>query len=135
MSTEKNGFDTTVVKLKRSTAELLVLSLLARKDMYGYQLTHELIDKSEGLFSYREASFYPILSSLHGKGYISSYKEVTDESRIRVYYHIEKAGMEYYRGVKSGAQKYFGYVQMILDEDGVQTSDENNLHASGFYTV
>ena len=38
-----------ITKLKRSTTEVLLLSLLSQKDMYGYQLTAEMKQQSNGL--------------------------------------------------------------------------------------
>ena len=38
-----------ITKLKRSTTEVLLLSLLSQQDMYGYQLTAEMKKQSNGL--------------------------------------------------------------------------------------
>ena len=42
--------------LKRGTVELLLLTLLGEQDMYGYQLSQTLAQRSEGLFTLQEGS-------------------------------------------------------------------------------
>lgn len=49
--------------LKGSTATL-ILSLLNEKPMYGYEMIKELESKSEGIFSFKEGTIYPILHTL-----------------------------------------------------------------------
>jgi len=81
--------------LKRGTAELLLLTLLKEKDMYGYQLSQELAKRSESLFVIQEGSMYPTLYRMLGKNLISDRKELVGKRRTRVYYHIESLGLEY----------------------------------------
>ena len=44
--------------------QLLVLSLLAGEDMYGYQMIVELARRSDRTFEMREGTLYPVLHSL-----------------------------------------------------------------------
>ena len=46
-------------------AQLLVLSLLAGEDMYGYQMIVELARRSDHTFEMKEGTLYPVL---HGLG-------------------------------------------------------------------
>jgi PadR family transcriptional regulator PadR len=100
--------------LKRGTVEMLILFLLSKKDMYGYELSKELSDKSGGLYEIQEGSMYPTLYRLIEKHYISDYKELIGKRRTRVYYHIEDAGLEYlkeivseYKSLNNGIDKIF----------------------------
>lgn len=81
--------------LKRGTVELLLLTLLSEKDMYGYQLSQELDKRSKGLFQLQEGSMYPTLYRMIDKKIISDRKELVGKRRIRVYYHIEPLGKQY----------------------------------------
>ena len=56
--------------IKGSTA-LLVLSVIAGKEMYGYQIIRELESLSEEVFSLNEGTLYPILHSLEKEGFLS----------------------------------------------------------------
>ena len=102
--------------LKRGMTELLILHLLKEDDMNGYQLTQELEKRSEGLFILKEGTMYPSLYRLIDKGMISDRKELIGKRRVRVYYHIEQAGIEYldaiygeYLSITEGIHKILNY--------------------------
>ena len=50
---ERNNF-------KMGTVEMLVLSLLSQKDLYGYEISLLLKDLSEGSYVVPEGSLYPV---------------------------------------------------------------------------
>lgn len=85
--------------LKRGTIEIMILTLLAKEDMYGYQLCQQLEEKSHGLFVLQEGSLYPPLYRMVDKGYISDRSELVGRRRTRVYYHIELIGKEYLKDI------------------------------------
>lgn len=86
--------DSMVAQLKRGTLAMLVLYLLRQKDMYGYQLTQTLEERSEGKLRLIENSLYGTVYRLQREGYISSRKE-ENVARPRVFYHLEPAGEVY----------------------------------------
>ena len=81
---------------KRGTAELLVLHLLMKEDLYGYQITQAFDEKSDGVYTVLEGSLYPILYKLCEAGYITDYVVPAGKKRTRRYYHIEEKGRAYY---------------------------------------
>ncbi len=97
--------------LKRGTIELVLLTLLKEKDMYGYEICQAFDNKSNGLFLVPEGSLYPVLYRLLDKGYISDRTEKVGKRRTRVYYHIEPSGTEYLKEIK---QEYFSLNRGIL---------------------
>lgn len=97
--------------LKRGTIEIMILSLLKSQDMYGYQLCQELEKRSKGLFVLQEGSLYPSLYRMLEKGYISDKKEQVGKRRVRVYYHIEPRGIDYFEEIK---KEYFSLNRGIL---------------------
>lgn len=97
---------------KRGSIEMLILYLLTQEDMYGYQLAQEINTRSEGQFDITEGSMYPTLYRLIEKNAISDYKKLSGKRRTRVYYHIEKEGVELldkikadYRAINAGVEK------------------------------
>ena len=54
--------------LKRGVTELVLLGLLAQRDMYGYEMSQELQTRSGGKFILQESSMYPTLYRLGGQG-------------------------------------------------------------------
>ena len=78
-------------ELLKGSTELLVLSVIENKNMYGYQMIKELKKKSENVFEFQEGTLYPILHKLEEKRWISSYwDEVTGKKRK--YYAITTEG-------------------------------------------
>ncbi len=72
--------------------ELIVLFLLNKEDLYGYQLTTMIKELSMNKLVITESSLYPTLYKLLDNKMISDYEERVGKRRIRVYYHIEEEG-------------------------------------------
>ena len=71
---------------------LILLSLLRREDMYGYQLVQETERRSGGRLKTQEGSLYPVLYRLQEQGLISDHRVLVGKRMTRVYYHLEPAG-------------------------------------------
>jgi len=78
-------------ELSKGSHELIILKLLSRRDMYGYQLIQEMALLSENAFSMSQGSLYPFLHTLEEKKFIESYT-ATENGRERRYYHLTTAG-------------------------------------------
>lgn len=77
--------------IKGSTIPL-VLSMLNREPMYGYQMIKEIEKESAGLFSFKEGTLYPLLHSLESKGLVESYWQGKENGRQRKYYRLTTKG-------------------------------------------
>lgn len=86
---------------KFGVVELLLLAMLKNEDKYGYQISQEMLDLSDGHLSLKEGSMYPVLYKLMEKGYITSRLEKTGPRRTRVYYHLEESGKAYFAETKN----------------------------------
>ena len=60
-------------ELLKGSAQTIVLKLLSRTDMYGYQIAQELDGLSEGRFQLTEGTLYPLLHSLEADLSVESY--------------------------------------------------------------
>lgn len=98
---------------KRGTVELVVLSVLSRKDMYGYEIVKAVNEESEGRFTLPLGTLYPVFYRFSESGYISDYDKVVNK-RLRKYYHLEEKGREYYKEILSEYIKISEGVNMIL---------------------
>lgn len=77
---------------QRGVMALILLSLLRREDMYGYQLVQETERRSGGRLKTQEGSLYPVLYRLQEQGLISDHRVLVGKRMTRVYYHLEPAG-------------------------------------------
>ena len=94
---------------------LLVLSLLAGEDMYGYQMIVELARRSDRTFEMKEGTLYPILHGLEKDGYVESYQQTAPTGRVRKYYHITRKGSGLLAEEKEAWQRYSGAVNAVLE--------------------
>lgn len=77
--------------LMSGSTTLLILSLLAGGELYGYQMITELARRSNHVFDLKEGTLYPILHSLEADGLVTV-REKTADGRTRKYYRITRKG-------------------------------------------
>ena len=79
-------------ELLKGTLSLLMLSLLSRKPMYGYEIAATVHSDTDGSFTWREGSMYPSLHKMEAEGLIVGEWEEKETGRKRRYYRITKKG-------------------------------------------
>ena len=77
---------------KMGTVEMIVLFLLNKKDLYGYQLSALIGRLSGGNVEVSESTLYPTLYKLLKKEYIQDIEVPAGKRRVRVYYHLNDSG-------------------------------------------
>ena len=73
--------------------DLLILSLLSEREMYGYEIVTELAKRSDETFMLREGTLYPLLHRLEQEGAVAA-REDKAGGRPRRYYRLTKKGGE-----------------------------------------
>ena len=86
---------------KKGTVEMMILSLLTEADMYGYQISQLISERSKNAIEVPEGSMYPTLYRLLDNGYISDKRVQVGKRMTRVYYHLEPSGRERFREMLS----------------------------------
>ena len=71
--------------------ELLVLRLLAEREMYGYELVQAIKESSGGVITAGEGVIYPVLHALEKQGCLAARRKPVN-GRTRVYYAVTAAG-------------------------------------------
>lgn len=97
-------------QFKKGVLELLVLLIVEKKDMYGYELVEEvsqIVDVNEG-------TIYPILKRLTNEGYFETYLEESKEGPTRKYYHITSLGKKYCKEQKCEWEKFATSVNTFI---------------------
>ncbi len=102
---------------KRGCTELLALHLLAKEDLYGYQITQLFDEKSGGRFTMLEGTLYLILYKLVDAGYLSTYSKLVGKRRTRKYYHLEEKGKEYLMQMLHEYDEISKGIALILDRE------------------
>jgi PadR family transcriptional regulator, regulatory protein PadR len=101
--------------LKGSTATL-VLSLLNSRPMYGYEIIKVIETRSNGIFSFKEGTLYPILHSLEGHEMIEAYWSDSEEGRKRKYYKITDKGRLHMEEKKEEWSLFSSTINKVLGE-------------------
>lgn len=79
-------------ELMKGSIDILLLSQLALKDMYGFEIVKSLQAKSNNLYKMSEGTLYPALQRLEQKKYLSSYWGDSQGGGRRKYYSITDYG-------------------------------------------
>lgn len=101
----------------RSDIKMLLLNLLFKENMYGYQIIQTLKQKSNDYFVLKEGSLYPLLHLLEKENLIVSYWDESESKRKKKYYSITEDGKKMLRKEKSEWKKYSNYINLILGGD------------------
>jgi len=101
-------------ELVKGSTSLLVLSVIAERDMYGYQIIRELEVRSEEVFSMNEGTLYPILHSLEKEGFLEAYWEENASARKRRYYRMTDEGRRELESRKKEWKTYAHAVSQVL---------------------
>lgn len=108
------------VQLKKGVMEIVVLSMLRRKEYYGYELVTDIsryIEMSEG-------TIYPLLSRFKKDGLVETYLAESHNGPPRKYYRITSAGRdEYEESVREWNQFTKAVDQLLLE--GGNTNESN----------
>ena len=92
---------------------MLLLKLLAEKDMYGYEMIEVLRERSENVFELKAGTLYPLLHSLEAKGLLNAYEKEAG-NKVRKYYSITKQGKKILDEKKDEWEPYSKAVASVL---------------------
>ncbi len=101
-------------ELMKGSTVTLVLTLLARKKMYGYELINELGVLSDGVFELKEGTLYPILHGLEKEGSVEPSWVGEEGTRKRKYYSLTKSGRAQLKSKKKEWQEFKSVVDKVV---------------------
>lgn len=93
-------------ELLKGSTDSLLLTLINRQPMYGYQIIRELGKRSKGYFSFREGTLYPALHRLEKRELIIGSWERLAMGQERRYYHITEKGQ---RALEEKVREWRGF--------------------------
>ena len=104
--------------LARSCTDLVLLSLLLKRPMYGYQILTTLQDRGNGEFRFKQGTLYPVLYRLERQGWIEANWEDPPEGKRRKVYHVTRDGRREHRARATQWLRFTDNVRSILKEGG-----------------
>jgi PadR family transcriptional regulator PadR len=82
-------------QLLKGIAPVVVLQILSRGEMYGYELDQAIEKRSREILTLGKGTLYPLLYNLEAKHLIRARTESTKSGRKRRYYSITGKGKEH----------------------------------------
>ena len=83
-------------QFKKGALELCVLTMLADKDRYGYELTDEISARME----IATGTLYLVLKRLKDDNLVTTYLQESETGPARKYYHLSDEGRKYQEDLK-----------------------------------
>lgn len=108
-----------IQQFKKGAYEMILLSLIAKKETYGYEILTELQEKGGKLFAYpKEGTIYPILYRLTKAGLIQ-YRMAPAKANggEKKYYFLTEEGMRTLENMKKFWEIYKECVDGFLKEE------------------
>ena len=105
-------------ELKRGTIELVLLTLLADRERYGYEIVSAIEEWSGGRLAVRDGTLYPVLYRLEEAGFIEPRWETPDRGVPRKYYRVTDAGRDELGRLTGEWREFAAGLDAILDRKG-----------------
>ena len=101
----------------KGSISLLLLNLLSREEMYGYEILQEASRRSANAFELKEGTLYPALHQLEKKGQIKSRWLTAKNGRERKYYSLTAKGKKTARAYEKQWQHLTGAIAAVLESE------------------
>ena len=101
----------------KGSVSLLLLHLLSRSEMYGYEILQEAARRSANAFEFKEGTLYPALHQLEKKGHIKAEWRTAENGRERKYYSLTAKGRKVAAEYQKQWQHLTGAIAAILESE------------------
>ena len=98
------------IQFKKGVLELCVLTLLKKKDRYGYELANTLAKN----VNFSEGTVYPILRRLKKNGYLTTYIQESDDGPARKYYKLTTEGKSAQKEMLNEWNEFTKQINLII---------------------
>ncbi len=97
---------------KKGVLELCVLSMLKKRDCYGYEISDYLSKRIE----IADGTVYPILRKLKADGLLSTYLQEQSGGPPRKYYCLTELGRQSYEKDRAEYLQFARQIKALLEE-------------------
>jgi PadR family transcriptional regulator PadR len=100
-------------QFKKGVLELCVLSALARRDAYGYELAEKISSRIE----IAEGTLYPLLRKLKNDGLCDTYLSDESGGPPRKYYRLTEKGRQSGQKLRQEWESFSHNVGLLMEDD------------------
>lgn len=101
----------------KGVVDLVVLSLVSRLPMYGYQIVKELERRAGNYLKFKNGTVYPALLRLERRGLVVSRWFQVTKGKGRRYYQITEKGRQFLAEQSQLWQNVYFFVGRLLQEN------------------
>ena len=100
-------------ELKKGSAELLILSLVEKRQRHGYEISKLIEERSGGTLRFNVASLYPLLYRLEKRGWMEGRWVEKAGQRRRRYYRLTAQGRQVLASQRRGWDTFVEAIRRI----------------------
>jgi PadR family transcriptional regulator PadR len=103
--------------IKKACTETLVVQLLTKGSLHGYEMAKEVERRSGGYFVFKHGTLYPTLHRLEKDGIIAGKWSAGEPGeRPRKYYHLTKKGRRSRQKNTAAWKEFFAILTNLIPE-------------------
>jgi PadR family transcriptional regulator PadR len=100
-------------QIKRGSAELAVLTLLAERPLHGYEIAKQIELKTDGVLRFDMASLYPMLHRFERKNWVKAEWHTLPNGRRRRSYRLTASGRKQIAPLQAEWRAFFHALQSV----------------------
>jgi transcriptional regulator len=100
-------------QIKRGSAELAVLTLLAQRPLHGYEIAKQIEEQTRGVLRFDMASLYPMLYRFERKAWVKAEWQTLANGRRRRCYRLTPLGRKQLAPLREQWRVFFQAFQNI----------------------
>ena len=100
-------------QIKRGSAELAVLTLLAERPLHGYEIAKQIEAQTKGVLRFDLASLYPMLHRLERKNWVKAEWQTLPSGRRRRLYRLTSGGRKQIAPLRAQWRVFFQALQSV----------------------
>ena len=94
-------------KIARGSGEIAILSLLAERPHYGFEIARQIAERTNGALKFTLASLYPLLYAMEKRGWLEARWEANVAGRDRRYYRLTPNGRKQLAPLRAEWRSFF----------------------------
>lgn len=99
-------------QFKKGVLELVVLIVVSKSDIYGYEIVKEVCE----VVHVNEGTIYPLLKRMTNEKYFETYLQESSEGPPRKYYRLTELGWLQMLALKKEWVEFSGQIQKFIDD-------------------
>jgi len=100
-------------QIKRGSAELAVLTLLAEHPLHGYEIAKQIEAQTGGVLCFDMASLYPMLHRLERKNWVKAEWKTLSNGRRRRCYRLTPSGRKQIAPLRAEWRAFFQALERV----------------------